>query len=144
MKITGLHLVGSTFCQGQEFIRNEMEHGRTLQPENLYLVRDMNNVHDKNAVQVWYESNGKKVRLGFVERDIAIEVSDCIDNGGEVCPTSLAIYGASDSNYGLYFAVQMLYPSDIDTPDFDRSEPFDNDYVEPPDYDLDIPDDCDW
>ena len=144
MRITNLHLAGSTYCEGQELIHREMKKGHTLLVENLYLVRDSYNPVDANAVQVWYDDNGEKVRLGYVQRDQASEVAECMDDGGEVCPTSLALYGASDSNYGLYFSVQMFYPSDIDAPDFDGSDPYKDDYMEPPEYDLDIPDDCDW
>lgn len=128
MTIISLHLTGSTKCDGQKYIHNEMNKGRFLQAKNLYLVRDPKNPVDTNAVQVWYDDNGEKVRLGFVQRDQAPAVAVCLDEGGEVCPIDLMICGSSDSNYGLYFRVQMFCYSEL----------------EPPDYDIDIPDDCDW
>ena len=128
MRITNLHLAGSTYCEGQELIHREMKKGHTLLVENLYLVRDSYNPVDANAVQVWYDEKGEKVRLGYIQRDQAPEGAECMDEGGMVFPIELTICGSSDTNYGLYFEAQVFYPSD----------------VEPPDYDLDIPDDCDW
>ena len=128
MEIISLHLAGSTKCEGQDFIRSKKDNGYSLQPENLIMVRELNNPVDTNAVQVWYDDNGEKVRLGYIQRDQAPEVAECMDEGGMVFPIELTICGSSDTNYGLYFEAQVFYPSD----------------VEPPDYDLDIPDDCDW
>ena len=114
-----LHLTGSTYCDGQELIHREMEKGHTLQPENLYLVRDSHNPVDTNAVQVWYDDNGKKVRLGFVQRDQAPEVAECMDDGGSVCAIGVNVCGTADTNYGMYFTVQMTYPCDYEIPDPD-------------------------
>ena len=116
MLTANLHLAGSTYCDGQELIHREMEKGRTLQPENLYLVRDSHNPVDTNAVQVWYDDNGKKVRLGFVQRDQAPEVAECMDDGGSVCAIGVNVCGTADTNYGMYFRVQMTYPCDYEIP----------------------------
>lgn len=162
MRITNLHLAGSTYCEGQELIHREMKKGHTLLVENLYLVRDSYNPVDANAVQVWYDDNGEKVRLGYVQRDQAPEVAECMDDGGSVCAIGVTICGTEDANYGMYFRVQMTYPCDFAALDSDShpdDSSYDNSLIHPQGYEFlegdddseppyfdepDIPDDCEW
>ena len=74
MEIISLHLAGSTKCEGQDFIRSKKDNGYSLQPENLIMVRELNNPVDTNAVQVWYDDNGEKVRLGYIQRDLNLQL----------------------------------------------------------------------
>lgn len=122
MKEMELHLVGSTYCEGQKFLRRIMASGQALQLEKLVMVRDPQNPYDVNAVQVWYDDNGNNVRLGFVNRDQAPDVAECLDNDGGVTVIDAKIYGSSDTNYGLFFRVRLIYLSDYELPDYDIPE----------------------
>ena len=106
MKIISVRLAGSTKCKGQDFIRSKKDNGRFLQPENIYLVRDPQNPVDANAVQVWYDDNGEKVRLGFVQRERAAEVAYCLDQGNRVQIIHCNVCGSEDTNFGLHFTVE--------------------------------------
>ena len=159
MLTVNLHLAGSTYCEGQELIHREMEKGHTLQPESLYLVRDSHKPVDANAVHIWYGDNGKKIRLGFVQKDQAPEVSLCMDDSGELAVINIAVSGAKETNFSMNFHVQMSHPSDFEKPDinshpdysiFDGHEnfPFEmaDEYVAgegPSDYDNYVQDDDD-
>ncbi len=162
MLIRSLHLAGSTKCQGQEYMREIIRNGHTLQAENLYLVREPQNPFDANAVQVWYDDNGKKTRLGFVQRDQAPDIAECMDNGGSACAIDVTVCGTADTNYGMYFRVQMTYPydfADLDLNSYPDESIHNTSMIYPRDYDLldgdddpeppylympDIPEDCDW
>ena len=122
MKKMVLHLAGSTFCEGQKFLQSIKDGGQELQPEKLYLVRDPQNPHDVNAVQVWYDDNGNKIRLGFVNRNQAPEVAEYFDGGGYEYVLDAKICGSSDTNYGLFFKVQLVFPYECEPIDYDIPE----------------------
>ena len=139
MEIISLHLTGSTYCEGQDYIHSQMDNGYKLQPENVYLVRDPQNPVDANAVQVWYDDNGEKVRLGYIQRSQAPEVAKCMDAGGQVAAIDIAVCGTAETNYGLYFRAQMAYPYDFEIPDL-NAHPDDSIYdgriIFPYDYEM--------
>ena len=122
MKEMDLHLVGSTYCEGQDFLKDIKARGQELQEEKMYMVRDPQNPNDVNAVQVWYDDNGNKVRLGFVNRDQAQEVAEYLDAGGYEYVIDAKIYGSSDTNYGLFFKVQLVFPYECEPIDYDIPE----------------------
>ena len=124
MKKMILHLAGSMYCEGQAFFKSIMARGQELQQEKLYMVRDPQNPKDANAVQVWYDDKGNKVRLGFVNRYQAPEVAEYFDGGGYEYIINAKIYGSSDTNYGLFFTVQLIFPYDYEPPDYDIPEDY--------------------
>lgn len=109
MSLSYLHLVGSTFCNGQAFLKYLMARGRELRPSDLQLVRDKNNPYDPNAVQVWYESEVYMEQLGFVQAELAPEIAHCMDYGGTVQVTDCSVYGSADTNFGVYFTASVQY-----------------------------------
>ena len=107
----GLHLTGSTNYAGQNFLRSVHAGAFNLAPSDIYLVRELDNQYDENAVQLWYRSNGKEVRLGFVDRKQNPIVANCLDNGGNIRILNHTIYGQADSYCGLFMDAQMEFPA---------------------------------
>ena len=164
MALLAIHLAGSTFCEGQNYLQNVYKNRQILRPENSYLVRESNNRYDTNAVQLWYDDNGRQIRLGYVERTMAPEVAHCMDNGGSAYVINLTICRRPEYIHcGLYFEVQTVNPCEIELPD-DLPAEYELSHSETlPDYGIDIPelyygipeppyenndpnipDDCDW
>ncbi len=103
-------LKGSTYCEGQDFLRNTLSSGRTLRPTDLRLIRQPDNPKDPNSVQVWYAQGNDRVRLGFVNKENAPKVASYMDSGGTASIVSVKFYGAVDKgqNAGIYFLVNAV------------------------------------
>lgn len=112
MKIMNLHLAGSTFHDGQKFLHTVVSNGQTLLPANFYLVREKDEPHYKNAVQIWYKNGEEDIMLGYVSMEQSAEVADCLDDYGGVNVVDYDIVGSSDSYCGLWIKVNMIYLSD--------------------------------
>ena len=106
-------LRGSTFCEGQDYLRNIASSGRTIRPSDLYLVREPENPYDQYCVQVWCknQSTNTNVRLGNINRENSEFVSSYMDTGGTVNVTSLNLYGSLEKgqNVGMYFTINALF-----------------------------------
>lgn len=112
MEIISLHLAGSTKCEGQAFLRRVMAEGMELNSSDLYLLRDKNNQYDANAVQVWSNRNGERVRLGFIKKEQAPVIANYLDHGWDARITYHNICGSAVTNYGLYFTACMTSPAE--------------------------------
>jgi HIRAN domain. len=106
-------LKGSTFCEGQDYLRNVVSNGRAIHPSDLYLVREPENAYDKYCVQVWCknQSSNTNVRLGNINRENSMFVSSYMDTGGTVNVASLKLYGSLEKgqNVGMYFTLNALF-----------------------------------
>lgn len=107
----GLHLKGSTKCDGQQFLKSVQAGSRNLKTEDIYLVRDANCTQDKNAIELWCRSDGEEIKLGFIARTQNPIVANCIDNGGSVRIVKYTIYGRADSFCGLFMDAVMEFPT---------------------------------
>lgn len=103
-------LKGSTFCEGQDFLRNVLSSGQTLRPADLRLIRQPDNPKDPNCIQVWYAQENERVRLGFVNKENAPRLASYMDSGGTTNIISVKFYGAIDKgqNAGMYFLVNAV------------------------------------
>ena len=100
-------LKGSTFCEGQDFLRTALSTGMDIPSSDMYLIREPANVYDSNCTQVWCRYGGRNIRLGNVNRENAPLIASCLDSGGTARITSHTFYGLTDGkeNVGLYFVV---------------------------------------
>ena len=104
------HLKGSTFCEGQDFLRNVLSSGQTLRPADLRLIRQPDNPKDPNCIQVWYAQENERVRLGFVNKENAPRLASYMDSGSTTNIIRDKFYGSFDEkqNVGILFCVNAV------------------------------------
>ena len=110
---TNLHLKGSTLHYGQEYLQDVMAGAIAFNESEIRLVREPSNKYDPNAVAVWWRNDQEAKQLGYVARNQAPTVARCLDNGGKVLIKNHSICGSSDTNYGLYLGVDVLFRRNI-------------------------------
>lgn len=103
-------LKGSTFCEGKDIMRHIVSSGQTIQPYEVYLLRDHNCKQDVNCVQVRYRRDGQDYKLGNVNKENAPWIAECMDKGGQASIVSLKLYGEVDQgqNVGMFFWVNTV------------------------------------
>ena len=76
---------------------------------SLFLERDPNNLFDKNAVKVIaMVSNKGTAQIGFVAKEIAVEIALKLDNGFEAVVVLEQITGTNLGNLGVNFSYALL------------------------------------
>lgn len=82
---------GVTFEGRQGYIKN------CYPGQQLKLIRDLNNIYDKNAIAIYSDKN----QLGFVKKELALKLAPIIDNGIEVEGIVEQVTGGGGYIYGL-------------------------------------------
>ena len=110
---TNLHLKGSTLHYGQEYLHDVMAGTITFNESEIKLIREPQNPYDANAIAVWWNGNDEPRKLGYVDKEQAVVVARCMDNGGRVTIRSGHICGTESTNYGLYLGAEVLFWKDV-------------------------------
>jgi single-stranded-DNA-specific exonuclease len=84
-------VVGVTF-EGRQDIVSSLRPGEALE-----LRRDAANLHDPNAIGVWYGS----LQLGFVRREIAARIAPNVDGGERYAAQVTAVTGGGTRSFGI-------------------------------------------
>ena len=72
--------------------------------EKLYLVRDKQNIHDKNAIRVLYN----EIMLGHIDKQVSTVLANIIDSGVKVKAVLSTILGGPPyENYGLLINISI-------------------------------------
>jgi len=91
-------IVGVTF-EGRQDIVGSLRPGEALE-----LRRDAGNVHDPNAVGVWYGG----LQLGFVRREIAARIAPNADAGERYSAEVTAVTGGGTRSFGINIYVTRV------------------------------------
>lgn len=104
------NIVGSTFAKnGQAALGAVYSCGR--EGFKVELIRDKDNEYDNNALAVYIikKENGKSVRVGYINKELAGVVSPLIDEGIEVRVVDFNVYGGNRKGYNFGMSVDFKF-----------------------------------
>lgn len=97
-------LTGVTFIpNAQELIEKIVYVG-----QELHLIRDPGNIHDPNAIKVSIKLSDAYVQIGWIPRELAVEVAPFLDAGGEIHMTVLHRQGGNGYNWGVTTYIESV------------------------------------
>ena len=96
-------IVGVTFDNPNGTSRQNLIAELSNLPCSLSLKRQEDNPHDNNAV-AGFDPNGRQ--LGFLSREVAIQVANLLDNGTKVQAQATQVTGGWPFNYGVNLKVE--------------------------------------
>ena len=92
-------IVGVSFENRQDKIKELKEN------EELILEREPANQYDKNAIKIL---NSEREHLGYVNKEIAIDMAKAMDKGLKFKVIVTSITGGKDNNYGCNIKIERV------------------------------------
>ena len=87
---------------GVSFEGRQREVAKLNMDQDLYLIHEINNEHDPNAVGV-YSNDGK---IGYIRKSLAAELSDAISRGIKFDCKVISLTGSDESWLGVNISIK--------------------------------------
>jgi hypothetical protein len=106
------HCSATPICNGSSDNKNATVNAACFKRDNLFLKRQWDNVHDKNAISVVCQKDGVNTVVGFVPKELAACLAPAMD-AGISSVTSKGIYSdidkSGDKHHRIWFCVETTY-----------------------------------